>query len=89
MAKTLKRNTITFDGTGQEYTGWWKVEQVVYRAASAAGDQAILQDSDDNVITQMTANAANQDVSRRLDGKWCKGIKCTTLSSGSVEIHVS
>lgn len=88
MAKSLERNVIIFDGTGQEYTGWWKVEQVIYRAASSAGDTAILQDSSSNVISEITASSANQDVPRRLDGKWCDGVKCTALPSGSLEIHV-
>lgn len=88
MAKSLAQNTITFDGTGQEYEGWWLLDQVTLVKPSTAGDQAVLQDSAGNLITTLTASAANDDETRKFSGKWCNGIKCTTLGSGTLEIHV-
>lgn len=88
MSKSLEKNTIIFDSANQEYEDWWKIEQAIYRGASSGGDSVKLVDGDGNEITTITAASSDQDVPRRLDGKWVNGIKCDSIDSGSVEIHV-
>lgn len=88
MAKSLEENTILFDGAAQEYTGWWKVEQIIYRGATTGGHSIKLTDSADNEICTITAHSSGMDIPRRLDGKWCDGLKVASLDSGTAEIHV-
>lgn len=85
MAVTFKNSVLTLGAQGDSWPDWVKIDRVRLEGPSTAGHQAVLQDSDGNVIMTITADAADEDKDEAGPG-WVKGVTAQTLDSGTVRI---